>query len=165
MENKQILTYEQLEEELENTEIIDMETAIKCDFINQLRLILEGSNREETHYIELVEADDIDSVVFVLTEDLKSLRDEYIENLVNINEKEVEKQELVVKMIGIDNWDRPVYKDEKGNLYKDINLGKFKPSLCSVSSNEFYGEPEGKTMKNIEIKVVKDFKKNKEKER
>lgn len=74
------------------------------------------------------------------------------------------KKELKVVFIGIDNWDRPVFKDENGNLYKDINLGNGNLSLCTVSSNDFYGEPDMSINDNIGINVVKSFNKNKNKE-
>jgi len=44
--------------------------------------------------------------------------------------------------IGIDDWDRPVYKDETGKLWKDVNLGNGNPYLHSSSNNEFDGEPD-----------------------
>lgn len=44
--------------------------------------------------------------------------------------------------IGIDDWDRPVYKCiETDVLWKDINLGKGKPCLHSCQ-NSFDGEPD-----------------------
>ena len=44
--------------------------------------------------------------------------------------------------IGVDGWSRPVYKDNKGKLWKDVNLGTGTPSLYRASSNEFEGEPD-----------------------
>lgn len=44
--------------------------------------------------------------------------------------------------VGIDSWDRPVYQDESGQLWKDVNLGSGEPSLHSASNNEFDGEPD-----------------------
>jgi hypothetical protein len=43
---------------------------------------------------------------------------------------------------GIDNWDRPVYKDEKGRLWKDVTLGSDSPKLYSACNGEFEGEPD-----------------------
>ncbi len=74
------------------------------------------------------------------------------------------KKELKVVLIGIDNWDRPVFKDEKGNLYKDTNLGTGCLALCTACNNDFYGEPEVPLNDNIEINIVKSFNKNKNKE-
>jgi hypothetical protein len=47
-----------------------------------------------------------------------------------------------LKFIGVDGWDRPVYQDESGNLWKDINLGDGEISLHSSVGNEFDGEPD-----------------------
>lgn len=44
--------------------------------------------------------------------------------------------------IGIDSWDRPVYQDESGRLWKDVNLGSGVLSLHSASGNDFDGEPD-----------------------
>ena len=44
--------------------------------------------------------------------------------------------------IGNDFWDRPVYKDETGKLWKDLNLGKGEPDLYSAANNDFDGEPD-----------------------
>lgn len=44
--------------------------------------------------------------------------------------------------IGTDDWDRPVYKDETGKIWKDINLGNGTPHLHSSSNNGFDGEPD-----------------------
>lgn len=53
--------------------------------------------------------------------------------------------------IGIDNWDRPVYKDDSGQLWKDVNLGRGHPQLHSSCGNEFYGEPDSPIMGEFEI--------------
>ena len=47
-----------------------------------------------------------------------------------------------LKFIGTDGWDRPVYRDELGNLWKDVNLGSGVISLHSSCDNEFDGEPD-----------------------
>lgn len=47
-----------------------------------------------------------------------------------------------MEYIGLDDWDRPVYKCiENGHLWKDVNLGKHEPALYSSSNNEMDGEP------------------------
>lgn len=74
--------------------------------------------------------------------------------------------ELNIKFVGIDDWNRLVYKDKKGNLYKDVNLGEKDRGikLCTVLNNDFYGEP-NIPIKNVKINIVKSFKKDKEVER
>ena len=47
-----------------------------------------------------------------------------------------------LRFVGIDSWDRPVYQDESGQLWKDVNLGSGDPYLHSASSNDFDGEPD-----------------------
>lgn len=44
---------------------------------------------------------------------------------------------------GRDDWDRPVYEDENGQLWKDVDprVG-MEPDLCTSVNNEFYGEPD-----------------------
>ena len=48
----------------------------------------------------------------------------------------------VLTFVGIDEWSRPVYKDQHGKLWKDVNLGDRDPFLHSVADNEFDGEPD-----------------------
>ena len=46
-----------------------------------------------------------------------------------------------LKFVGLDSWDRPVYRDEKRKLWKDVNLGRGEPYLHCSSGNGFEGEP------------------------
>lgn len=71
-------------------------------------------------------------------------------------------KELNVKLVGIDDWSRPVYKDKKGYLYKDVNLGKGVISLCTVCDNDFYGEPLIPLKEDVKINIVKTLKKDRE---
>jgi hypothetical protein len=49
---------------------------------------------------------------------------------------------LKLKYIGEDFWCCPVYKDQYGTLWKDVDLGESEtPSLFSVTENDFDGEP------------------------
>ncbi len=55
--------------------------------------------------------------------------------------------------IGIDGWDRPVFRDPNGKLWKDVTLGSSTPSLCSAYNNDFDGEPDMPChYENIEFK-------------
>jgi len=45
-----------------------------------------------------------------------------------------------LKFVGVDGWDRPVYQDESGQFWKDVNLGNGEPYLHS--SDDFDGEPD-----------------------
>ena len=49
---------------------------------------------------------------------------------------------LHLKFIGMDSWDRPVYKDDLGTLWKDVDpRAGMKPNLCTSVNNEFDGGP------------------------
>lgn len=50
---------------------------------------------------------------------------------------------MTLKFLGFDDWDRPVYQDEDGRLWKDVDPRKDRnPDLCTCVNNEFYGEPD-----------------------
>lgn len=44
--------------------------------------------------------------------------------------------------VGTDDWDRPVYMDNDGKFWKDVNLGKRTPYLHKSADNTFDGEPD-----------------------
>lgn len=71
-------------------------------------------------------------------------------------------KELTVKLLGFDDWERPVYKDKNGNLYKGVNQNKDVISLCTVGDNEFYGEPHIPIKDDVKINIVKTFNKDRE---
>ena len=49
---------------------------------------------------------------------------------------------LTLQFIGIDDWDRPVYRDEKGRLWKDLNLGNGIIDLYRAVGDDMDGEPD-----------------------
>ena len=51
-------------------------------------------------------------------------------------------QTRILQLIGFDSWSRPVYQEESGQLWKDINLGQGRPYLHSSANNDFEGEPD-----------------------
>lgn len=54
--------------------------------------------------------------------------------------------------IGTDEWARPVYQDQYGKLWKDVELGDFEiPHLHSAVGNEFDGEPDMPIRKPFKI--------------
>jgi hypothetical protein len=63
-----------------------------------------------------------------------------------------------LRFIGIDYWDRPVYQDESGRLWKDVNLGDGELSLHSASDNDFEGEPDMPIIGEYEIIKTGDAK-------
>lgn len=80
---------------------------------------------------------------------------------VTIRKPKLEENILKVKFVGIDNWDRPFYKDKKGKIYKDTNLGIGKIALCTSSNNSFYGEPDIPIKENMKIEIVENFSRDK----
>ena len=54
-----------------------------------------------------------------------------------------EEPSRLLHYIGTDEWARPVYQDQYGKLWKDVELGDFEiPHLHSAVGNEFDGEPD-----------------------
>jgi hypothetical protein len=60
-------------------------------------------------------------------------------------------EQLTMQFIGIDDWDRPIYRDNTGKLWKDVNCGCGEPYLCSATGNDFYGEPDYPISKTWQI--------------
>ena len=57
--------------------------------------------------------------------------------------------------LGDDSWNRPVYKDENGKLWKDTdNRKKWLGQLYSVNNNAFDGEPDCPMKENIECEFI-----------
>lgn len=93
----------------------------------------------------------------------------------NIETRKGPKTIVEIKFEGIDDWNRPVFKDVKSNMrYGDVNNlfsyhdiednEKFKSFLLSYKENprfylEYFGrsfgcEPNGGLPKNIELKII-----------
>lgn len=52
-------------------------------------------------------------------------------------------RELHLKYLGRDSWNRPVYKDDDGIIWKDVEPGAGREAdLCTSAGNEFDGEPD-----------------------
>ncbi len=69
-----------------------------------------------------------------------------------MNSQKKKDKTLVLEPIGIDFWDRPVYKDQFGHLWKDVTLGSPHPQLCSALDDAFDGEPDMPIRKDFIIK-------------
>lgn len=67
---------------------------------------------------------------------------------------------ITLKFIGMDSWDRPVYEDETGTLWKDVDPRRqYAPDLCTPNGNLFDGEPDVsmscmKKYENAEIQFI-----------
>lgn len=52
------------------------------------------------------------------------------------------KNVICLKYIGRDSWSRPVYQEDNGTLWKDVDpRGGMGPDLCTSVNNAFDGEP------------------------
>ena len=74
-----------------------------------------------------------------IAEERKDLLLKYNHNRIGLKEDSVM---LKMYLIGIDYWDRPVYRDESGKIWKDVNCGSGKPYLHNSADNDFEGEPD-----------------------
>lgn len=55
-----------------------------------------------------------------------------------------------LKLIGVDNWSRPVYECE-GRLFCDIDPSSVQPDLHSKANNQFDGEPDSPAFEDDEV--------------
>lgn len=56
--------------------------------------------------------------------------------------KEMKKEPLTLNYMGVDDFAMPVYQDQLGHLWKDVDLGELeRPCLYSVLGNTFDGDP------------------------
>jgi len=58
---------------------------------------------------------------------------------------------LKMSFIGVDGWSRPVYRDNKRRLWKDVNLGRGTIDLHKSTNNDFDGEPDYRIQDEYEI--------------
>ncbi len=66
-----------------------------------------------------------------------------IEKLCKEEQSTDESAILHLKHLGRDSWDRPVYMDDEGVIWKDVNpRAGGKANLCTSVGNEFDGEPD-----------------------
>ena len=67
---------------------------------------------------------------------------------------------LHLKYLGRDLWDRPVYMDDEGIVWKDIEpIAESEAQLCTSVDNEFDGEPDTgmrnfKKYQNVSVEFV-----------
>lgn len=66
------------------------------------------------------------------------------------------KSVYLLHYIGTDEWARPVYQDQYGKLWRDVELGDYEiPHLYSAVENEFDGEPDTPIPKPFKILTAK----------
>lgn len=52
-------------------------------------------------------------------------------------------EKLLLKHKGRDSFDRPVYEDDNGRIWKDVDPRAYRePKLCTALNNAFDGEPD-----------------------
>lgn len=120
----------------------------------------QASKEAEKAGIPMIyDMDGVPNGVYVDTEENR----EIITKMLNIHpeyKKEENKTEkLVLTYIGIDNFSRPVYKNEEGKLFKDVDPRKHRnPEICTVYGG-FEGEPDTPIIyiskyKDVEIEFI-----------
>lgn len=70
---------------------------------------------------------------------------EYLRQWIELSTTEGQRgrRPLLLRHKGRDSWDRPVYEDENGKLWKDVeSRASDGPKLCSALYNAFDGEPD-----------------------
>lgn len=66
-----------------------------------------------------------------------------------------------MEYVGIDDWDRPVYKCiETGSLWKDIELGKRDIPVLYSCGNEFDGEPSSPIKSDLVVMFKTKYEEN-----
>ena len=67
-------------------------------------------------------------------------------------------KKLMLSFAGVDSWDRYVYRDQNGNLWKHVDCGSPREvciersdTLYSACNNEFDGEPDWPMGGDIEV--------------
>jgi hypothetical protein len=111
---------------------------LPCDWEKIPKTIRERINAISPRF----EQDWIESTQF--TREYQEKFEEWLKTQPEENGKEnlMEETKKQLELNGVDNWDRPVYQDESGQLWKDVNLGRGEPDLHSAVNNDFYGEPD-----------------------
>ena len=63
-------------------------------------------------------------------------------------------KKLTLTFIRIDNWDRPVYKDDDNKFYVDTDPNCEYPEIHTKSSNDIEGEPDFPVGKDVKITFI-----------
>lgn len=57
-------------------------------------------------------------------------------------ECDFQEREFVLRFVGKDSHDRPVYKDQDGTLWKNTDFLQPEARFCTAYNNKFEGEPD-----------------------
>lgn len=63
-------------------------------------------------------------------------------NTSNAKERKIKKQPLILEFIGINSWRCPIYRDQHGHFWTDMNRGGGDPDIYSLSGDYMDAAPE-----------------------
>lgn len=63
-------------------------------------------------------------------------------------------KKLTLTYLGKDDWNRKVFEDEKGHIYKDVNCSDDVSGMLLCTATDFEGEPAYPIKKDIEIEFI-----------
>lgn len=121
-----------VEEYLSIISILHLEGMEVTDLRNLRDFIVSFFSKEYGDKLDMVDKDRLSGITAVIDEEI--LKRGGTMNKVAI---------LHLKYLGRDSWDRPVYRDDEGILWKDVDPRvDRKATLCTSVDNEFDGEPD-----------------------
>lgn len=124
-----IVTYE---EYLSIMTILHLEGMNVTDLLNFRDFVVSFFSKEYGDKPDMVDKDRLSAITAVIGEEI-------IKRGGTMEEARI----LYLKHMGRDSWDRPVYRDDEGILWKDVDPRvDRKPNLCTSVGNEFDGEPD-----------------------
>ena len=124
-----IVTYE---EYLSITTILHLEGMNVTDLLNLRDFVVSFFSKEYGAELDIADKDRLGAIKAVIGKEI-------VKKGGTMEEVRVR----CLKHIGRDSWDRPVYRDDEGILWKDVDpRADRKPNLCTSVDNEFDGEPD-----------------------
>lgn len=121
-----------IEEYLSITSILQLEGMEVTDLRNLRDFVVSFFSKENGNKPDMVDVDRLSAIIAVIDEEI-------IKRGGTMDKVAI----LHLKYLGRDSWDRPVYMDDEGILWKDVNpRADRKAALCTSVDNEFDGEPD-----------------------
>lgn len=121
-----------VEEYLLITSILRLEGMEVTDLRNLRDVVVSFFSRENGDKLDMVDMDRLSAITAVIDEEIIKKGDTMDKVVI-----------LHLKYLGRDSWDRPVYRDDEGILWKDVDpRADRKATLCTSVDNEFDGEPD-----------------------
>ena len=120
------------EEYLSIMTILELEGMDVADLLNLREFVVSFFSKEYGDEIDRVDKERLGAIKAVIGKEI-------LKRGGTPEEAEV----LRLQYLGKDSWDRPVYRDDEGIIWKDIDPRADKrPNLCTAVGNEFDGEPD-----------------------